>query len=405
MLKISIHAFALAFLALTTANLSAFQVEHSTHAFRQQRRNQAKGGVRIFLDENRDENSLKVEGGYGIYDPARNMRITGGVMTKTMPLIADKEGLSWGEIFPDLYQMTIVPEGHEEGFYLNDRYYLGVLYAYLIEGKLALVNELTLDDFALAITSQEMSNGDLEKEALASLAICARSFALAGRQQHKEAQWHLEARRVGFKGFKNRSSLEEARSALVKTRDLILQSDQQRTLLSQWHGNCAGQTIAYDLMHRVDRIFRTSPTSGVFSPWAKKERLNKSWRFSISENQISQLLSLTAPLQIKLERDADSNKVYQIEFRDAREAKQLNFYLLQKILGPQIQSSDFTIEQIGSEKKIVFSGFGQGDGVGLCIFSANAMAKEGKTAKQILSYFFPNSRLSLLDLNLQRARV
>ena len=43
--------------------------------------------------------------------------------------------------------------------------------------------------------------------------------------------------------------------------------------------------------------------------------------------------------------------------------------------------------------QIVFKGFGEGNGVGLCLFSASAMADKGEKAPKILSAFYPETQL------------
>ena len=42
---------------------------------------------------------------------------------------------------------------------------------------------------------------------------------------------------------------------------------------------------------------------------------------------------------------------------------------------------------------IVVSGYGKGHGVGLCLYSASAMAQNGDMAVKILSKFFPDTFL------------
>ena len=43
------------------------------------------------------------------------------------------------------------------------------------------------------------------------------------------------------------------------------------------------------------------------------------------------------------------------------------------------------------EGKVIFNGYGRGDGVGLCLYSATAMAQNGENALKILGKFFPKT--------------
>ena len=59
-----------------------------------------------------------------------------------------------------------------------------------------------------------------------------------------------------------------------------------------------------------------------------------------------------------------------------------------------MKSNDFQI-QVTSDK-VIFKGFGEGNGVGLCLFSANAMADKGEKAPKIMTSFFPETKLEKL---------
>jgi stage II sporulation protein D len=61
----------------------------------------------------------------------------------------------------------------------------------------------------------------------------------------------------------------------------------------------------------------------------------------------------------------------------------------------KLPSTDFTLKTEGDT--VDFEGKGYGHGVGLCQWSALERAKEGKTYKEILAYFYPGSDLSRYD--------
>ncbi|MGA2915114.1 MAG: SpoIID/LytB domain-containing protein [Sedimentisphaerales bacterium] len=63
--------------------------------------------------------------------------------------------------------------------------------------------------------------------------------------------------------------------------------------------------------------------------------------------------------------------------------------------GTKIQSMCCTI--LNTQNEIIFvNGIGFGHGVGLCQYGARQMARDGKTAEQILGYYYPNSRIKIL---------
>ncbi|MGB8227456.1 MAG: SpoIID/LytB domain-containing protein [Sedimentisphaerales bacterium] len=63
--------------------------------------------------------------------------------------------------------------------------------------------------------------------------------------------------------------------------------------------------------------------------------------------------------------------------------------------GTKIQSTSCTI--LNTQNEIMFvTGKGFGHGVGLCQYGARQMARDGKTAEQILNFYYPGSRIKIL---------
>ena len=60
--------------------------------------------------------------------------------------------------------------------------------------------------------------------------------------------------------------------------------------------------------------------------------------------------------------------------------------------GQKLRSTICQIVDMG-EKWAFLSGRGYGHGVGLCQCGAEAMARQGKNAQQILFYYYPGSRI------------
>jgi len=60
--------------------------------------------------------------------------------------------------------------------------------------------------------------------------------------------------------------------------------------------------------------------------------------------------------------------------------------------GRKLQSTIYQIVNMGDKWEFL-AGIGYGHGVGMCQCGAQAMAREGKTAEQILSYYYANSRI------------
>ncbi|WP_010099253.1 stage II sporulation protein D [Ornithinibacillus scapharcae] len=61
----------------------------------------------------------------------------------------------------------------------------------------------------------------------------------------------------------------------------------------------------------------------------------------------------------------------------------------------ELRSNDFTIEQ--KNNFLIFTTKGNGHGVGMSQYGANGMAKEGKTYKEIVQYYYKDVKISSVD--------
>ena len=75
-----------------------------------------------------------------------------------------------------------------------------------------------------------------------------------------------------------------------------------------------------------------------------------------------------------------------------------NFRLTIDPTGSKLKSAIFKIEKWGDSWAFV-SGRGWGHSVGMCQCGAEGMARKGKNAEQILSYYYPGSKISKIDYN------
>ena len=77
------------------------------------------------------------------------------------------------------------------------------------------------------------------------------------------------------------------------------------------------------------------------------------------------------------------------QLKASNEAERLN---LDRRLGwNTVPSNDFTMQK--ENDGVVLHGIGMGHGIGLCQAGAKAMARDGATFREILSYYYPNSTI------------
>lgn len=254
-----------------------------------------------------------------------------------------------------------------------------------------ILEQFLLEEYVEGAVSAEMPIGFL-KEARKALAVLARSYAL---QQEKT---NLEIRDYNtmflFKDKKAQKELwrenyekqiEEITKAVKETQGEYL-TYKGRIILPYTHIANNGKTEdAKDFLYQPIDYLKSIP-----SPWDRKELTFSSTSF-LSYEELSNLLK--QPL--------DETSTYKItEFSRGGRIKQIQLgkylyrgdYLMKKL---QLFGNDFTI--LPDQKGITFTFHSIGDGLGMSLYGANGMAKEGYNYREILSYYFPKTEIKKIS--------
>lgn len=350
--------------------------------------------LRILLQKDVSEALVEVKGSYKVSDPRTGSTLGRGIIGKNFFAVPLPTGLKWGEEYPGIYQIAITPNlGHR--VHVNGVAYKGTVLLYQIGHRLSVVNEVSVEDYLKIRLAKEV-DARLPEEVLASLAIAARTDAYFHRINDQEAYWQLDADQIGYNGFdqvKVPAAIEEAVNA---TRFLVMQSNEDYSTKglfpASWTAHSAGKTAAFHTIHRTDAI---GPKQGVDMPFASQDRKQSEWMFSVSKEELAQLLKIPKVTKVVLYSDAFSEKVYHLRFYHGSDVVDKDFFDFQKLVGAdQLQSTDFTVNL--SQDAVTFVGYGKGEGTGVCLYSAMKMAEVGANAQQILGKSFPDTQLVLM---------
>lgn len=351
--------------------------------------------IQILLEQGITEALLEVKGSYFLFNPHDGTKISSGVLGKRFMVHATEAGLKWGEEFPGFYQIYLQPRTAETSVFINGIQYSGSVAIYAIGGRINVVNDIDIESYVKGLLSTQVTH-PLESEVMAALAILARTNAYYAVSRHQDAFWQVSASDVGYQGNALVAPNSAIEKAVEATRHLILVHPMEGKNLpfaTLWTEHSAGKTAPYHTMFRSDGW---APPRGVDAPHAALDRKDAKWSFTVSKKALADLLDIAQVKGIELFTDPTSNKVYALRAKDGIETHDFPFLELQRRLGAnRLQSSDFTLTL--KEDSAVFTGFGKGIGVGLCLYSASAMAQNGDNAVKILSKFFPDTYL--LNLN------
>lgn len=176
--------------------------------------------VNVLIIHDQPKVVLEVKGKYQLFDPLDNSHISTRFLGKKKPIEAISGGLRWGEEFPGVHQMQIVPE-QAVAFSVEGVEYPGNLLVYDIGGTVSVVNQIPLETY-LEILLESQYIDPLPEEALAAVAIVARTNAYYQIENPKNPYWTAEASRVGYQGNAPINEESPIVKAIHATRGMVL---------------------------------------------------------------------------------------------------------------------------------------------------------------------------------------
>lgn len=371
--------FAVLFLC---SNLYGFRTEYNPNTSQSDK----PATIRVLLEKNVDGALLELKGGFKIVDPVTGKRLSSGTRGKRYFVFPMAEGLKWGEEFPGIYQISVIPTSSDTTFLLNGTQYRGAIHVYLIDEKLNFVNETDVEHYLKVSLSHSLSP-KTHSAVRDAIAIIARTNAYYTALSNHDSYWHVDKKTVKYEGYYKAFSDIDMNRSIENTRYLIMTYDSQ-PFASGWTENSAGHTASYAT------IFRKNIPSpkGVDSKLAQKDRNETQWSYSLASSEFARLLQINRISELDLYVDQRSQKVYGIRVKDGSHVKDVGVVSLRELLGTEnVKSTDFSVELKGG--KVAFHGFGKGLGIGLCLYSATQMAESGELAPRILADFFPFTHL------------
>ncbi len=157
--------------------------------------------VRVLLASEQEGLKIEVNGAYNTYDPYTGKKVEGAFLKSSYYMYPTAEGIKWGQEFPGIYQLLIVPDSSSSSVIVNGIQYPGAVVFYQVDDKLAAVNWVSLEDLTSSLMSTTFLPTDTEhKEALSSYAIAIRSLVYQALVQSKNHFWDIKADDAGYKG-------------------------------------------------------------------------------------------------------------------------------------------------------------------------------------------------------------
>lgn len=186
--------------------------------------------IKVLIANNKPGILLEVRGKYKIYDPHTMEHLSTRFVGKRKYLQALTNGLKWGEEFPGIYQLLIVPDDPRTITLVDGVPYEGNLYIYDVAGMISIVNDVEIEKYIDSLlTSQDTQN--LSAEALGALAITNRTQAYYQANHPKTQYWAVDGSKIGYKGYSDPNA--NVGKALQTTKYMVLTEGDQ-TFNARW---------------------------------------------------------------------------------------------------------------------------------------------------------------------------
>lgn len=319
------------------------------------------------------------------------------------PLGGGLEGLALaaasGAGFPGARALTLRPLDAVPGqpaptFGLGKRRYRGWLTVRALSGEegggLRAINSVGIEDYLAGVLGHEMPIG-WDDAALEAQAIAARTYALTNLAPAAEYDLEADERSQVYRGVIAEDA--RARGLVEATRGRVVAYEGE-LVVTYFHSTCGGDTVPAEWVFPWHRGKEAPALRGAGDCPCQP---SKFYRWETEVELAGKELGVPLPLRaVEVEHWPRGGYVRRITLRGAQgEARELSGWDGRRLLG--LRSYAYELELREGGEGLRARGRGWGHGVGLCQFGAQGRAKQGWSAEQILTHYYPGATVERLD--------
>lgn len=265
--------------------------------------------------------------------------------------------------------------------------YSGNIEVWRGEKGLYIINELPIENYIESVVASEVGTS-WDIEALKAQAVIARTYAVYRKTTNMNSKYHLTSS-VLHQVYKGNTSHIQIAYAVRNTAGEILTYN-GKPIEALYHSTCGGKTeTPEDAFGKSYPYLKSVESSCELSPyWV--------WERKIPKTEIEKALNISDMQNITITSTTTTGRAKELSIESGSGKSLIKATELRKLLGwSRLPSTNFSIKI--NDDTVIFEGKGYGHGVGLCQWSALQMAREGKTYKEILSFFYPGTELSVYE--------
>jgi stage II sporulation protein D len=290
---------------------------------------------------------------------------------------------------PDRDEKLVMMGRNEGDILMNGTHYTGNIEVWKGEKSLYIVNELPLENYVESVVASEVGT-NWELEALKVQAVISRTYAVYRKIASANARYDLTSS-VLHQVYKGNNPSIQIAYAVRETEGEIL-TYEGKPIEALYHSTSGGRTEnAEEVFGRSYPYLKSVESNCELSPYAV-------WERKIPKEEIEKALGLKGIQGITIHSYTATGRAKELLIQKELGQTVMKATEFRKLLGwSRLPSTNFTLRGNGSG--ITFEGKGYGHGVGLCQWSALQMARDGKTYKEILSFFYPGTEIRQYEGN------
>lgn|GEM_PF-1454683 len=309
---------------------------------------------------------------------------------------AAREALQWSCLGQNYRRVLTGPSRFEPsaGFVqVNGEFYRGAVDLVPVGERLLLINEVELSYYLAGLVNKEM-RADYPHEALKAQIVAARSYALATAADRRRAgsPFDLHSTEADQVYAGTGSENAQAHRLVREVRNEVL-FHREEVLKAYYHSSSGGRSEVPSNVWGLGRderayVSRASPVD---------EKLAVDWSVVLSPNMGLRWREIGRIRSVRVVERSNGFRVKRVEVAGEHGTRVWTGAELRARLGPRwLKSTAFTVERVGQGWQL--KGRGWGHGVGLSQLGAREMARQGKSYRQILDFYYPFSNVRRLDV-------
>ncbi len=329
---------------------------------------------------------------------------------KTLKLEPDHKWFKNGTVRIQAKKGRIKVKSLERGYGVPS--YDGVIELRSTAEGIAMINELSVEDYLCAVVPSEMP-ASYELEALKAQAVCARSYAYRQMEEYGYPEYEAHVNdSTDYQVYNNSGQAESSSKAVGETAGQTVMY-KGKIATTYYYSTSSGKTTTMEAWgtkpSETNGYLHAAKVKGEDGDYEKDLPWYR-WTVSVTVDVLSDLIGLNTgkdvgtlesveitkrgPGDVALEMKAvgDQGSVTVKTENKIRKALGGSEYKIKRQDGSETDGRDllpsafFTIEKKGG--KFVIKGGGFGHGIGMSQTGANEMAKQGKDYKDILTLFY-----------------